>query len=266
MDFKIYAVGSNPFLAQEIRDAVRLIVGPDIPVSTCLGGDIINCLDGILYVCNQSQYVRIKPYIPDDKIIVLNLMPTSHFYVQVASIPAGSDVYVFNNKSPYIETLIESCKSMGITNINFIPLPYSEMPEKDVSRMLRKARFIIGVDYLLNENVLLSEKYIRFLRYDTVRIGARRVGAVSSACELVTKINRFLFQQVTGKLARFVDLLEGIDDTQILFDLYHNLNDLSKSLEKLSGRSSSIEKSMINQIAPKTLFQTADPEDNNNRE
>jgi len=89
---------------------------------------------------------------------------------------------------------------------------------------------------------------------------------VSSACELVTKINRFLFQQVTGKLARFVDLLEGIDDTQILFDLYHNLNDLSKSLKKLSGRSSSIEKSMINQIAPKTLFQTADPEDNNNRE
>lgn len=254
MKFNIYAVGSNKFLAQEIKDAVRLIVGPDIPVFTCLGGDIINCLDGILYVCNQSQFAKLEPFIPRDRIVVLNLMPTSQFYVQVAAIPAGKDVYVFNNKMSYIATLIESCKSMGITGVRYIPLPYSELPDQEVFEMLKKAQYIIGVDYLLNDNVLLSEKYIGHLHYNTVRIGAKRVGAVSSACEIVFKVNHSLYQAVTGKLTNFIDMLEGIDDTQSLYELYQKLSVIFKDLEEAAGKSNSIEKSMINQIAPKPLF------------
>jgi len=161
---------------------------------------------------------------------------------------------VFNNKSPYIKTLVESCKSMGITGINYIPLPYSELPDEEVFEMLKKAKYIIGVDYLLNKNVLLSDKYIRYLRYDTVLIGAKRVGAITSASELVFKINNFLFQTVTNKLTGLVNLLEGIDDTQSLFELCNKLDAISKQLEDLSGKSNPVEKFLIDQIDPDSFI------------
>ena len=258
MKLNIYAVGSNSFLAEEIRNAAQLILGPQIPLMTCISSEIINCLDGLLYICNQSQFQKIKSVVPREKIVVLDLMPTSQFYVKVAAIPAGSDVYVFNNKSSYIGTLIDSCRSMGITSVNFIPLPYSELAREEVFAMLKKARYIIGVDYLLNENVLLSPPYSECLHYNTQCIGARRVGSVSSACEIVTKVNRYLYQGISSKLTHIFEMMDQVENTGSLFELYKTLSFIYDGLKNNHDQSSSIEKSAINQIVPHNFFSKAD--------
>ena len=91
-----------------------------------------------MYICNRSQYTTINQLIPKNKIVILDLTPTSRFYVSVAARPRGNDVYIFNNQQAYIETLIHDFKQMGIEGLNFIPLPYSELPQAEVFNMLAK--------------------------------------------------------------------------------------------------------------------------------
>ncbi|MGN0837960.1 MAG: hypothetical protein ACI4NN_02585 [Pyramidobacter sp.] len=253
MKFKIYAVGSNQFLSDEIRNAVRFILGSRIPIFNCVTSELINCLDGLVYICNQSQFPLVKKLIPKDKIVILNSTPTSQFYVQVAAIPTGSDVYVFNNKTAYINTLINDCHKRGIRGVNFLPLPYTELPPSQVQDMLSKAHYIIGVDYLLSENVLLSPPYIKFLRYDTVLIKAHRVGSVISACKIITKVNDYLKLGNSRKLSQLFELLDSTTDTDSLYKMYRTLSLLCEHLRSKSKGNSIIDKSTLIQIIPEKI-------------
>ena len=232
MELKIYAVGSNHFLAEEIRNAVELILGKKIPLCPCLSNEIINCMDGQLYICNRSQYTAINQLIPKNKIVILDLTPTSRFYVSVAAIPRGNDVYIFNNQQAYIETLIHDFKQMGIEGLNFIPLPYSELPQAEVFNMLAKARYIVGVDYLMGENVLQSPPYLDHLHYNVKCISAKRVGSVSSACEIISRVNMFLYQEISVLLRGIFENAQNVEQPESLFEIYKRLQALANNQER----------------------------------
>lgn len=256
MDFKIYAVGSNSTLVKEIEDALLLILGDRFEIHGIYGSQVSQYLDGSLYVCNSTQMENLTPYISRDKIVLLNLTPTSQFYVQVSSIPAGSDVYVFNNYLPYIETLIDSCREVGINRVNFIPLPYGEISHEETIMKLNKAKYIIGVERLLND-MLLSGEYSLALNKDVVMIGGRRVASVNSACEIISRVNKFLHKAITKRLTKMVNVLSKSNDSQSLIKLYYSLDDILAKVDKMGEMNGqegngddAIVRSALNQIVP----------------
>ena len=87
-------------------------------------GKIYTHTDGDLYICNHSLYKTVEAYTDPGRIAVLNLTPTSAFYLSIREIPYGSNIFIFNNKRKYCETLEHLCRSCGLNDYYYTPLPY----------------------------------------------------------------------------------------------------------------------------------------------
>lgn len=256
-EFKVYAVGSNEVLTMEITQALLLIFESRLPINPCFEEDIPTHLDGDLYICNKLEEENLLHYVPKEKIKILNLTPVSRFYMKLASIPPKSDVYVFNNRMVYIKNLIDTCKGMELTGLNYIPVPYSEMPEAEVMLALQKARYIAGVDILLRD-VLQKPPYNDFLKDDVVLIGAKRVASVNCTMDIIVETNRLLRQETVAHLEFLSNGFRLAASDQVLHHSFRELSEflslghtlLSSNTLQEKGAADSVFKSALNQLNP----------------
>jgi len=228
---KIYSIGSNDLLTNEIKDITEQILEYKIPVTACLDKTLKNHLDGDLYVCNKSLYNQVSKHIPEEKIINLNLQPTSQFYLQLAAIPANSDVYVFHNKTIYLNTLIDLCKSMGLDKFNYIPIPYATLPLEKVEKKLNKAKYVIGLEILL-KSVLFTKPYNAFLLNNPQIIDTKRVASVETAGRVIKKVNEIIYYKIINYLET---ILQDFSSNNLNATLYRNCNAFDSVLEKISA-------------------------------
>lgn len=254
-DFKIIAVGSNEVLAKEIADAVTLILGERILIDTCLAENLKTDLAGDLFVCNRSQVNTLLKIIPVDKIIILNLTPTTQFFVDMAKIPEGETVHVFNNRLPYALQLIDLCTEMHIKHVQFIPIAYEEMEESQITSLLGEARYIVGVDKLLGEEVLFSDKYKDCLRTDITVIGAKRVAAIQSACALVKWVFLRMQKDISSRVWFLTENLNKTMQTPGIANHEEKLNEMADELKELASESGKIAETMQNTILQSIMAQ-----------
>lgn len=185
MNMHIAAVGSSPLIANEIRSATEFIVCNKIPIATYSTYEIQSDTLADLYICAQTQFNPLQKVIPKNKIFVLDLTPTSKFFIEISRIPAGETVYIFNNQLEYTAILSSYCESLGIKNLIFTPIAYDEMPNDEIIKRLQAAKYIIGVDKFVGKDILLSNRYQPYLRPDVHIIAGTRTASVRSACTLL---------------------------------------------------------------------------------
>jgi hypothetical protein len=256
----VYAVGSNDLLTSEIKEALDLMLQDAIEVTHLCFDDILDHLDGDLYVCNQSMLAPLSQFVKPEKISILNLTPTSLFYVHVSSIPAHSKVIVFNNKAAYAETLISKCHEMGIENLDFQPVAYSEMDTDAVCDMLTQAHYVIGVNKLVGPEVLMGEPYGSVLQKDVRIIAAKRVASTASSIAIVHRINQLVHQKSVEKIEHVFHLINKTHQAEGLYLHTKSLDTTLNYLEKRLSNSdeASIQKrqaalrSVLNQIATRS--------------
>ena len=111
------------------------------------------------YICAKSRENFLRTKLSDKNLFVFDLHPRTKFFPDIAQIPAGSDVYVFNNLLPYTKLLAQECRAVGVDKVNFHSVAYDEMPPEKVYAALSRAYYIIGVDCLVGEQMLFSEAY-----------------------------------------------------------------------------------------------------------
>lgn len=186
-ELKIIATGSSPIIAEEIRTIVESFLGTALPLETAVTDEVTSHLSQAFYVCALTQGEKLGKIIPQDRLFVFDLHPTTKFFLDIAKIPAGSDVYVFNNLRPYTNLLAEECRQLGLGNLSFHSLPYAELEEADVCQQLRHASCIIGVDCLV-ENVLKKPPYLGALQKETIIIGGKRTASMASAGKFLAGI------------------------------------------------------------------------------
>ncbi len=129
--------------------------------------------------------------IPAEKLFVFDLHPTTKFFLDIAKIPADENVFVFNNRLPYTKLLAEECVALSITRLKFFPIAYDDMPEKEIFSRLQEADYIIGIECLTGEQMLLSKKYRPHLKANVKIISGKRAASVPSACKLLADIAEF---------------------------------------------------------------------------
>ncbi len=252
MNIKIYAVGSSGSIGHEIEDSLNSIFTDKIPIKRFKTQEIITHTDGDLYVCNSSQYAALLNYVPAEKILLLNISPTPQFYLKMATIPAGSDVYIVNSQLPFIEQLISSCRDMGVDSLNFIPVPYMEMDISTVCNLLKDAKYIAGVDRLLNDDILSNDIIRPYLRPDVTWLGAKRIAAPSSIFAVINRVNQIIREKATTELNELKMVLEdGPGDMlyQVYYDFRNELGELKNTLVYANSRDSRIEQIAINQFS-----------------
>ena len=285
LKLNIAVAGSNTMNAEEVLDAVRLILGNLVrDAMLVITKEITDTNMADLFICATTQAEELAKRVPSNKIIVLDLQPTSQFFVEVARIPAGQTVYVFNSNSKYAKRLVESCHRVGIRDVEFILLGYEELSEQKVTASLRKAKYIMGIAKQVGETILLSPPYADFLRTDVHIIGIHRVASMQSACLLIQWSAAYFQQTVTRQVSMITTKLRQAAVQNQANDEIGDLSCIANELERLLTESNqliftmhdAVMKSFANQISPHITMvdyykksansKTADQDGSSNRE
>ena len=188
-ELNLTAVGSSPLIADEIKSIIQSFLGEEIFISMKTTQEVADVEENIFYVCAKTQENFLREKIPVEKLFVFDLHPTTKFFLDIARIPAGAEVCVFNNLLPYTKLLAEECRALGVDKISFHSIAYDDMPAAEVHSRLHRAEYIIGVDRLL-EHVLLKT-YRADLRPDVEIIAGKRAASLNSAGKLLAGIAEF---------------------------------------------------------------------------
>ena len=253
--FKIYAVGSNDVLTNEIKSALDQLLDNEIDVFPCKAALLKEFRDGDLYVCNHSMYKTVESFIEPSRIVLLNLMPTTAFYLQIREIPYGSDIIIFNNKRTYCETLESLCRSRGLNDYYYTALPYEQIPQQELEQQLSSAKYIIGVRDVIDA-MLKRPPYSVLLRKDVRLIGAKRIVSVQTANLIVTQLNRMLLSDCQKQLSNLSQEIETMQQENTLYEHYReiisSINGNSLKLKRLKEndekRDSIIVRAAIHQL------------------
>lgn len=190
---KIIAVGSSPLVAREIATILSPILSPlpQLKTDTAATGDICQPAKDTFYVCANTQGTRLQNIVPQEQLFILRLQPTTRFFLDIAKIPAGETVYIFNNLLPYAKLLMQECQELGIDRLNFRPLAFEEMPEETVCQELSRVKWLIGVSPFVGKEILFSDRYRSYLRPDLKVIPGRRTASVASASRFLAALAHF---------------------------------------------------------------------------
>lgn len=202
-ELKLVAVGSSELIAGEIKEIIESFLGQSFPIATQTTNAVKSAEPDVFYICATTQKAALEAVIPPEQLFVFDLHPTTMFFLSIAKIPAGEEVVVFNNLLPYTELLAQECRELGIRHLRFCPVIYDEMREDEIRKRLAAARYIIGVDRMTGDEVLLSETYRPYLREDVKIIAGQRAASVPSENLLLAGIAAFYlteFQQAEQAL------------------------------------------------------------------
>lgn len=239
MRFVIYAVGSNDALTAEIKNAMDEVLCHAMELKPCPIGQLAEHRDGQMYICNESLKKEVAAQVPNAAVAVLNLMPTSSFYLRVREIPAGSRVYIFNNRRAYCGSLESLCRQAGLTEYEYVPLVSEEMCTEEINDALDEAKYIIGVRDIL-ESELLSGRY--HLRPETTVISAQRVASVVTTDSIVSQLNRLLMLDCEDQLCHLEESLQRMSGTSALHDYYAGV---TRAIQKIQTALDSLDNDTI---------------------
>lgn len=239
MKLAFAAVGSNVLVAEEIKRAVKSIFYKDINIEAYTLENLTAEMDADLYICATTQMERLCTLVSPEKVVCLELMPSSKFFLSVGRIPSGERVYVWNNHLRYTQIIEKYCQSLGIRDIVFEPLPYDDLSVEVVLEKLKKAKYLIGVDCFIDGDLLGNEQYAQCLPEEVVLIKAQRVAAIHSASLLLWTIAGLMKQTIAAKRCQLE--ADGVGEAdQLLFYA-------EQAVELIRD---SINKAVCNQISP----------------
>lgn len=191
---RLLAVGSSKLVAREIAGITRALLGGSLPLQIKLTSEIKAPSPDTFYICAITQEPFLRRVLPEKQLCVFDLHPTTRFFLDIARIPAGETVYVFNNLYPYTQLLIRECRELGIDKLDFRPLAFEDMPKDALIKELEKARWLIGVEPFVGKDLLLASPYREHLREDLTIIPGHRTASVASASHLLTGLAEY-FQE-----------------------------------------------------------------------
>jgi len=206
---RLATVGSSQIVADELLDAAHHLLGKGVGGRAYAIGDVTDHGIADLFICLPTRVEEAAKKIPRDKIVALELIPDAFFYVQVAMLPAGSQVFVFNNNTAQAEAIAKYCKEHGVTHVSYSSLPYSELPPEEIGARLETARYVIGAERIVGAGGVLPTKYGSYLRPDVKVIGATRIATTESVCALMRWITLYNHKHVAGEVAALTGRLNA---------------------------------------------------------
>lgn len=198
---RVMAVGGNQIIANEMLVAAKPILGTNVQLEAKLISQITNPTAADLFVCGLTRVADLVKVVPSGKVVGLDLIPDTEFFVRVAEIPHGENVHIFNNNTGYTNKIADFCKGYGINKVNFVPISYEDMPFEQVIAELKQAKFIIGLSNLVGKEVLLSPKYSEYLQPDVRIIAANRLTTIEAACSLMRWVTLFEHKNLALQVA-----------------------------------------------------------------
>lgn len=219
---KILAIAGGQSIAQELLDAVRPIFGKDVGGRACTTANLPPQITEDLVVCVSSRKAQIARSVDEEKLVGIEMVPDSRFFVQLARIAPGETVHIFNNSTSYAKTLAGYCADVGIDHLSFRYVAYDELRPDEISAILREAKYVAGIMTIAGPKGKLQE-YRKELPPAAKIIVANRVVNLGSACELMKRATLLDHKHLSASVQ---------DNTNLLTD---QIQHISQVIQKISA-------------------------------
>lgn len=196
---RIIATAGDQLIAEEVLAAVKQVLSEEVDGRACPMSQIPEAAAD-LFVCVSSRKNELAKKVPAEKILGIEMVPANDFFIQIAKIPAGQTVHVFNNSLSYGKKLVEYCSEIGIDHLQFAFIPYDELGENEILERLQQAKFLMGIETIMGPKGIFQQKFRQYTSPDACIIVAKRITNVISACELMKWMTLFGHAQLLDKV------------------------------------------------------------------
>ena len=141
---KILAIGANPANAEELKAVVAATVGDAAEVATATLETYRQVRDADIYVCLVNRRQEVESVFGAEKVVAIELVPPTDYFIRISQIPAGSRVLVFNNSTAGTKVLMEYLQRYRLNHVDYEIVPYDEWSSGEVEKKLADARYITG--------------------------------------------------------------------------------------------------------------------------
>lgn len=197
---RVMTVAGDQLIADEVMGVVKQVLGESISVQGCPLGKLSGPDAADLFVCVSQRRVELAKLIPAEKLVGIDLIPYTHYFIELAKLPREQTVYVFGNTAHFTKVAAEQCITNGIDHLRFEYIPFEEITEDEVSERVSKAEIIIGPETLVGEKGMLQQQYRGHINPACRIIAAQRMIEIRSACELMKWVTLFSYRQLSSKV------------------------------------------------------------------
>lgn len=195
MAIKLVLIGINEVAARELENVVVNTLGDLVETQKATLQDYEK-YPADIYVCFKNREKEFSDKHGAEKTVALELRPPGTFFVQVARIPAGEKVVIFNTSQGAAEVLLKFLKEYQLNHVTFEVVAHEEHPEAVTKQKLAEAKYIIGNEANVSAGRPLYSKYGSLLRPDVkVVVSPPREPTPESVSLLANKVIVFAQQQ-----------------------------------------------------------------------
>lgn len=231
MALKLLVVGSNESTIRELENVVAHSVGAMVEIERATFADYAT-RSADMVVCFSSREKEFKDRLGEHKVIGLEMLAPTTFFVKVARIPAGESVVIFNNSKGGADTLLKSLAQNEIEHVQYDIVACEEMAEDIVRQKLSTANFIVGADAYVGRDKILFTRYAGSLKPNvTVIDSPPREATAASISRMTTKIITMAQSHSTNQL--LLKNAQRINDS--ITHIAATVEQLNASQEELSA-------------------------------
>lgn len=230
-NIKIIVVGSNDALAQELENVVINTVGDLADTMRATLKEYAN-YTGDMYICYASREKEFVAEFGEKKVVAMELRPPAVFFIQVAQIPAGEKVIIFNNSRAGAGVIEKYLQQYRISHLQYQIVAFEEDTAESIESALSQAKYIIGNEGYTAPDKILRSKYGKLLRPDAAVIvsPAREATPESVSCMAKKVIS---FAQAQDRKSLFLTQARKINDA--IAHIAASIEELNASQQELAA-------------------------------
>ena len=205
MSIKIAVIGANPANVEEIKAVVTASLYGDMEIVTATVDNYHHLIAHAndLVVCLVNRRVEMETAFGVDKVIALEFVPPTEYFLTLSKIPAGAAMLVFNNSTAGTDVLMRHLRHYDLMHINYEIVAYEELNRDAVAKKIAAARYITGGISYVGPGKALYELFGSHLSpQTTVIVSPPRNASSDSISRLCHAFSRLQTQNIVTTLER----------------------------------------------------------------
>lgn len=205
MSIKIAVIGANPANVEEIKAVVTASLYGDMEIVTATVDNYHHLVaqTNDLVVCLVNRRVEMETAFGADKVIALEFVPPTEYFLTLSKIPAGAAMLVFNNSTAGTDVLMRHLRHYDLMHINYEVVAYEELNRDAVAKKIAAARYITGGISYVGPGKALYELFGSHLSpQTTVIVSPPRNASSDSISRLCHAFSRLQTQNIVTTLER----------------------------------------------------------------
>lgn len=203
LSLQIAVIGANPANVEEIEKVVVDTLGCGIEISTATIRNYHELREADLYVCLINRQQEMEAAFSPEKVVALEFVPPTEYFLALSRIPAGTPVLIFNNSTGGTRVLMKLLQQYNLNHLDYEVVAYDEQSPVEVAKKIASAKFITGGISYVGPGKDLYQKFGAFLPPDTpVLVSPQRIATSASISRLCNAFACLFHQTVTDELKK----------------------------------------------------------------